>query len=72
MIQELSLVRLKKSLPEADIPLGSIGTVVMVYNGPPMAYEVEFFDADGNTLRDSKSGYFAFTTSEEHIEPASE
>jgi hypothetical protein len=67
-MQEYDIVRLKKSLPDADIPIGSRGTIVMLYDGEPSAYEVEFLDADGNTLCDSKSDIPTFTTDDEHIE----
>lgn len=34
----------------ADLPVGSIGTVVEVFDDPARAYTVEFVDADGCTV----------------------
>lgn len=56
MFQEYEVVRLHRPLPEHNLPMGVIGTVVIVYEGPlaakddPLAYEVEFCDADGVTI----------------------
>jgi len=49
--QEYDVVRLLRPLPEHDLPAGSQGAVVMVYCDAelPLAYEVEFADADGVT-----------------------
>lgn len=52
--QELDVVRLRRSLPEYNLPVGARGAVVMDYTkyadeGLPPAYEVEFADADGVT-----------------------
>ena len=67
MIEEFSTVRLKKSIPGNDIPVGSIGTIVMVHHLPFEAYEVEFFDEEGNTLRDTQSRNAVFTLDENYI-----
>ena len=48
-IQEYDVVRLRRALPEHQLPEGSIGAVVMIYRDPP-AYEVEFCDSDGVTI----------------------
>lgn len=50
--QEYDGVRLLRPLPQCDLAVGALGTVVMVYRNPglPPAYEVEFADDDGVTL----------------------
>ncbi|WP_055400545.1 MULTISPECIES: DUF4926 domain-containing protein [unclassified Mycobacterium] len=51
--QEYDVVRLRRAVPEHDLPAGSRGTVVMDYTtgseGARRAYEVEFCDGDGIT-----------------------
>lgn len=49
MLREYAVVRLKRPLPEHQLPAGAIGAIVMVYESPP-AYEVEFCDSDGITI----------------------
>ncbi|WBB82217.1 DUF4926 domain-containing protein [Micromonospora sp. WMMD882] len=44
------VVVLLESLSEADVPAGSTGTVVEIFEEPRPAYEVEFVDGDGETL----------------------
>lgn len=39
-----------RPLPEHGLPAGTTGTVVLVYDNPSEAYEVEFTDPDGYTL----------------------
>jgi|GEM_PF-1946455 len=68
MIKELSSVRLKKSIPNREIAVGTRGAVVMIHQANPPAYEVEFFDDQGNTLEDSKTGEFTFTVKGADIE----
>ena len=68
MIKELSCIRLKRPLPGRNIPVGSKGTVLIVYEASPPAYEVEFVDAHGDTIEDKESSEFTFTTDDEHIE----
>lgn len=45
---EYEIVKLKR--PQADLPAGVTGTVVMVYNSVPPGYDVEFVDEKGETL----------------------
>lgn len=52
--EEYGLVRLRRPLPEHNLPAGAVGTVVMDHtryarSGLPPAYEVEFTDSRGNT-----------------------
>lgn len=68
MMEELSSVRLKKSIPNREIAVGTRGAIVMIHQTNPPVYEVEFFDDQGNTLEDSKTGEFTFTLEEEYIE----
>jgi Domain of unknown function (DUF4926) len=42
--------RLRKPLPDVAIPVGSVGVVLMVFDGPRPAYEVEFPDGEGGNL----------------------
>jgi len=46
---ELETVRLLKEYPEKFLKKGDIGVVVMIYNNPNEAYEVEFINDDGTT-----------------------
>ncbi|BDD80309.1 hypothetical protein TPB0596_00720 [Tsukamurella pulmonis] len=53
--EEFDIVRLLRPLPEYLLPAGAEGTVVMDYTqyppeGAPAAYEVEFTNADHETL----------------------
>ena len=45
--QLLDLIAVLKSLPDADIDVGDVGTIVELL--PPNALEVEFLDRDGRT-----------------------
>jgi Domain of unknown function (DUF4926) len=49
--QDSDVVRLRRPLPEHDLPAGSEGTVVndIQTEGLPRAYLVEFTDSDGVT-----------------------
>ena len=46
MMKELDVVKLKSDFE--SIPKGTEGTVVLDYDG--RVFEVEFFDADGDTI----------------------
>ena len=46
-VKLLDVVALKQELPEKDLQLGQVGTVVEVL--APDVYEVEFTDNDGRT-----------------------
>jgi hypothetical protein len=48
MFTEYEVVRLKRS--KSGLPAGTRGTVVMVHEALPPAYEVEFVDRTGRTL----------------------
>lgn len=48
-IHEYDVVRVRRPVPEHQLPEGAIGAVVMVYEDPP-GYEVEFCDGDGVTI----------------------
>ena len=50
MYKEPDVVRLKRDIPGAGIKAGQIGAIVMVYDKPSRAYEVEFTDCTGSTL----------------------
>ena len=69
MIEELSLIRLIRPISSPAIPVGSIGTVLIVYEDTPPAYEVEFIDAEGTTLEDPETDESTFTVSEDDVEP---
>ncbi|MBB5037405.1 DUF4926 domain-containing protein [Prosthecobacter dejongeii] len=69
MIEELSLVRLIRPISSPAIPVGSIGTVLIVYEDTPPAYEVEFIDVEGTTLEDPETDESTFTVSEDDVEP---
>jgi hypothetical protein len=43
VLKELNSVRLKKPLPRGDVPVGSDGVVLYVYQEPTLGYEVDFF-----------------------------
>ena len=47
MLKEYDIVKSAKELNE-NVPLGTFGTIVMVYDSKVV--EVEFFDTDNNTL----------------------
>ncbi len=49
MIQDYETVELKTGLPKYGLHKGAKGTVVMIHRGG-QAYEVEFFDQDGDTI----------------------
>jgi hypothetical protein len=48
-IKELDVVELLKPLHSEGLRAGEIGTVVMVFTSPVVAYEVEFVNKDGST-----------------------
>jgi hypothetical protein len=49
MIDELETVVLTTKLPEYNLQVGDLGTVVLVHRGGE-AYEVEFMTLDGDTI----------------------
>lgn len=58
MYQEYDLVTLKTGISSAKLEAGAIGTVLLVYAGPPRAYEVEF-----------RNNEMTFTLLEEQLAP---
>lgn len=49
MMKELDVVSACKDLSK-KVKKGCIGTIVYVYENPSLAYEVEFFDDENNTI----------------------
>ncbi|MCU6305050.1 DUF4926 domain-containing protein [Enterobacter quasiroggenkampii] len=47
---ELDVVVLGEDLPNEGLVKGTIGTIVMVFNTPKLAYLVEFCDKEGRTI----------------------
>jgi hypothetical protein len=50
MFRDYDMFRLTHSIPDDSIPVGSIGVVLMVFDGDSPAYEVEFPDGFGGNL----------------------
>ena len=53
MFEEYQIVRLKKDFPKHNLPMGVIGTILLVYDKKPdlpRGYEVEFVDSQGKSL----------------------
>lgn len=48
-MKELDIVRAKKDLSKSVLR-GCMGTIVFVYEKPRSAYEVEFFNQNGDTI----------------------
>jgi hypothetical protein len=46
---ELDIVRTKIDVPEEGIKKGDIGAIIVAFNEPNEAYEVEFVDGDNNS-----------------------
>jgi Domain of unknown function (DUF4926) len=44
------VVRLKYGSPEHDLPAGTQGVVVLVFDTPRLAYEIEVSDEDGQCI----------------------
>jgi hypothetical protein len=61
MLNEYDTISLKTPLVEAAIPVGSKGIILMVFEFPSKAYEVEFFDVTNRSLG-------TFTVTEDQIE----
>lgn len=49
MLNEYAVVVATKDLSK-DVKRGCVGTIVMVYDNPSLAYEVEFFNDNGDTI----------------------
>ena len=67
MYNEYDTFRLRKELPDKTIPIGTLGVVLMVFDGPPLAYEVEFPDGQGGNM----GSELTFTISEDFMDAAS-
>jgi hypothetical protein len=50
MLQDLDGVTLLVDFPEDDVYAGQTGTVVAVHGDPAVAYDVEFVNAEGETI----------------------
>ncbi len=52
MFQMYDVIRLKQELPEKNLPIGALGTILLIYEQPSLEtyYEVEFTDGNGNAL----------------------
>jgi Domain of unknown function (DUF4926) len=57
--------RLSKPLPSEAIPVGTVGVVLMVFDDPCRAYEVEFPDGNGRNFGSTPT----FTIREEFMKP---
>ena len=64
MFAEYETFLLKKSIPNETIPVGTRGVVLMVFDGPPRAYEVEFPDGRGGNLGEAMT----FTLTEDFLD----
>ncbi len=49
-LQEYDVVELCKALPGIDVPIGTRGTILIVYDSALPEYEVEFVEPTGDTL----------------------
>jgi len=63
-MQEYDTIVLKSPLHEEEIPVGTRGVILMVFESPSKAFEVEFVDAANKSLG-------TFTVKEEQIEKMS-
>ena len=50
MFQEYDTFVLKRELP--SVPVGTVGVILMVFDGSPLSYEVEFPNGQGGNLGD--------------------
>ena len=65
MFNEYDCFQLARPLPSQTIPIGTVGVVLMVYDGTHREYEVEFPDDKGGNLGTE----ITFTISEEFMRP---
>ena len=65
MFNEHDCFQLARLLPSQTIPIGTVGVVLMVYEGTPRHYEVEFPDDHGRNLGTEPT----FTIDEEFMKP---
>jgi hypothetical protein len=64
MFKEYGIFRLLKPIGDESIPVGKIGVVLMVYQDPSIAYDVEFVDENGRNLGSAPT----FTLTEDYME----
>ncbi len=50
MLREYDVVRLRRQSPKVPLDEGTEGTVLIVFESDPRAYEVEFMSPDGVSL----------------------
>jgi hypothetical protein len=50
VLSEYDVVRLKSASSTMSVPAGTRGTVLIIHDAIPPAYEIEFIDDAGNTL----------------------
>lgn len=61
-MKEYDTIVLKTPLAGTSIPIGTRGVILMVFESPSKAYEVEFIDT-------AKKSLGTFTVREEQLEP---
>lgn len=59
--KEYDVIVLKMPIEGADVPVGARGTILLLYEWPSEAYEVEFMNGEDS--------YGAFTLTVDQIEP---
>ncbi|MCA3010942.1 MAG: DUF4926 domain-containing protein [Myxococcaceae bacterium] len=62
MLAMHQVVRVVRDVPEQGVTKGMVGAVVEVFELPRAAFEVEFVDAEGRTVRQA-------TLAEDDLEP---
>lgn len=50
MIKEYDVVRLTRQMESAPLPAGTTGTVLMIFEGDPPSYMVEFMNESEDSL----------------------
>jgi hypothetical protein len=53
MIPLHQTVRVTRDIPEQRVTRGMVGAVIMVFDAPKRAYEIEFVDSEGRTVLQS-------------------
>ena len=61
MFKEYDVVALKRQVAGIPLPVGTSGTVLIVYSSSPTHYEVEFTDGKGHYITPT------YTVSEEDV-----
>ena len=70
MFNDYDCFRLVKPLDDETIPVGTVGVVLMVFEGHPCHYLVEFPDDSGGNMGQSESG--VYTIGEDYMLPVDE